>query len=194
VLAETVMTLCQSPLVLLAWIGVTAAAVVATRETAVHTLPLAVSVILAIALADLSTRDRTAGTLSMLYGMPRIKPDYAWIKFGAAALLALLFCVPVALRIAIGSPGGALSLVVAAGFMAALATALGFLTRTPKAFMGIFLLFLYLVMNGAQVPALDFAGWNGVATGSTRMGYLVVTAVLAAFAAGKHRWDAAREG
>lgn len=193
VLAETAMTLCHAPLVLLAWIGVTAAAVVTTHETAVHTLPLAVSVILAIALADLSTRDRSAGTLPMLYGMPRVKPDYAWIKFGAAALLALLFCVPVAIRIALGSPGGALSLLVAAGFMSALATALGFLTRTPKAFMGIFLLFLYLVMNGAQVPALDFAGWNGVATGSTRMGYLVVTAVLAAFAAGKHRWDVARE-
>jgi hypothetical protein len=78
--------------------------------------------------------------------------------------------------------------------MSALATALGLLTRTPKAFMGLFLLFLYLVLNGAQVPALDFAGWNGVATGSTRLGYLGATAVLAALAAGKHRWDLAREG
>ena len=78
--------------------------------------------------------------------------------------------------------------------MAALATALGFLTRTPKAFMGIFLLFLYLVMNGGPGAGLDFAGWNGVATGSTRVGYLVVAALLVVLAEGKHRWDVAREG
>ena len=40
VLAETVMTLCQSPLVLLAWLGVLAATVVATDATAHRTLPL----------------------------------------------------------------------------------------------------------------------------------------------------------
>jgi hypothetical protein len=193
ILAETVMTLCQSPLVLVAWLGVLAATVLTSTATALHTLPLAVCALLAVALADLSTRDRASGTQPLLYSMPRMKPEYAWIKLGAATLLALLFCVPVAVRMAVGAPGAALSLVIAAGFMAALATALGLLTRTPKAFMGIFLLFLYLVLNGAQVPGLDFAGWNGVATGSTRVGYLVVTAVLAAFAAGKHRWDIARE-
>ncbi|HQR18746.1 MAG TPA: hypothetical protein PK948_10255, partial [Gemmatimonadales bacterium] len=65
--------------------------------------------------------------------------------------------------------------------------------RTPKAFMGIFLLFLYLVLNGAQVPGLDFAGWNGVATDGTRGAYVAVTALLAVLAAAKHRWDQARE-
>jgi hypothetical protein len=194
ILAETVMTLCHSPLVLVAWLGVLAATVVATNETAHHHLPLIVAVILAIALADLSTRDRSAGTQPMLFSMPRVKPDYAWIKLGAGTLLALLFCLPLALRIALDAPGAALSLLIAAAFMAALSTALGLLTRTPKAFMGLFLLFLYLVLNGAQVPALDFAGWNGTATGATRLGYLAATAVLAALAAAKHRWDLAREG
>ena len=194
VLAETLMTLCQSPLILLAWFAVVVAAVIAPDATALRTLPLAVAVILAVALADLSTRDRVAGTLPMLYAMPRIKPDYALIKVGAASLLALLFCVPPAIRMAFTSPGSALSLLIAAGFMGALSTALGLLTRTPKAFMGAFMLFLYLVLNGAQVPGLDFAGWNGVATGSTRVGYLVATAVLAALAAAKHRWDLVREG
>lgn len=194
VLAETVMTLCQSPLVLLAWLGVLAATVVATDATAHRTLPLLVSALLAVGLADLSTRDRAAGTQAMLYSMPRVKPDYARIKLGAALLLALLFCIPPSLRIALDAPAAALSLLIAAGFMAALATALGLLTRTPKTFMGVFLLFLYMVLNGAQLPALDFAGWNGVATGSTRVGYLVVTALLVALAEGKHRWDLAREG
>jgi hypothetical protein len=194
ILAETVMTLCQSPLVLVAWLGVVAGSLVVTTATALHTLPLVVSVILAVALADLSTRDRTAGTLAMLYSMPRIKPDFAWVKLGAGTLLALLFCAPVALRMALSAPGSALSLLIAAGFMASLATMLGLLTRTPKTFMGLFLLFLYMVLNGAQVPALDFAGWNGTATGGTRAGYLVVTALLAVLAGAKHRWDLVRDG
>lgn len=193
ILAETVMTLCQSPLLVAAWLGVLVATVVSAPDTARHRLPLLVAVILAVALADLSTRDRAAGTQPMLFSMPRVKPDYAWIKFGAGTLLALLFALPPALRLAPGTPGAALSLVIAAGFMAALSTALGLLTRTPKAFMGLFLLFLYLVLNGAQVPALDFAGWNGAATGATRLGYLAATAVLAAVAAAKHRWDLSRE-
>ncbi len=194
VLAETVMTLCQAPLVLLAWLGVLTTTLVAKAETVTHAVPMALSAILAIALADLSTRDRAAGVQAMLFSMPRLKPDYARIKLGAAALLALLFVLPPALRIAVHAPGAALSLLIAAGFMAALASALGFLTRTPKAFMGVFLLFLYLVLNGAQLPALDFAGWNGVATGSTRLGYLLMTLLLAGVAEGKHRWDLGREG
>ena len=187
------MTLCQSPLVLLAWLGVVAATIVSPNTTVRHTLPLVIAVVLAVALADLSTRDRAAGIQPMLYSMPRIKPDYAFIKLGAAALLALLFCLPPAIRIAFSCPGSALSLLIAAGFMAALATALGLLTRTPKAFMGVFMLFLYLVLNGAQLPSLDFAGWNGVATGSTRIGYLLATVLLAAVVAAKHRWDLLRE-
>ena len=193
VLAETVMTLCQSPLVLLSWFGVVVATVVAPQQRVLHALPLVIAVVLAIALADLSTRDRAAGTQPMLYSMPRIKPDYAFIKLGAAALLALLFCLPPAIRIAFSSPASALSLLIAAGFMAGLATALGFLTRTPKTFMGVFMLFLYLVLNGAQMPGLDFAGFNGVATGSTRVGYVVAAALLGLVAMAKHRWDLARE-
>jgi len=193
VISELVMTLCQSPLILLAWLAVLMTALVGSAATASHTLPLVVAVILAIALADLSTRDRAAGTLGMLYSMPRMQAGYAWIKLGTATVLALMFCLPPALRIALGSPGAALSLLIAAGFMAALATALGFLARTPKAFMGVFLLFLYLVLNGGQAPGLDFAGWNGVATGATRVGYLVATLLLSGLAAVKHRSDLRRE-
>lgn len=193
VLSELVMTLCQSSLLVPAWFGVLTATIVGADATVHRALPLLVSVILAIALADLSTRDRAAGTLGMLYSMPRVQSGYAWIKMGAATVLALMFCVPPALRISLTSPGAALSLLIAAGFMAALATALGFLSRTPKAFMGVFLLFLYLVVNGAQAPGLDFAGWNGVATGATRAGYLVATLLLAGVAAVRHRSDLLRE-
>jgi hypothetical protein len=194
ILAETVMTLCQSPLVVVAWLGVLVATVVGSGSTVRHTLPLVISALLALALADLSTRDRAAGTLPMLFGMPGVKPGYARIKLGGALLLALLFFLPPALRVSFWSPATGLSFLVAAAFVAALATALGFLTRTPKTFMGVFLLFLYLVLNGAQAPGLDFAGWNGVATASTRIGYLAAAILLGLAAEGKHRWDVARGG
>lgn len=194
ILAETVMSLCQSPLVLLAWIAVAITAIAAPDAMVRHTLPLIIAVVLAIALADLSTRDRVAGVLPMLFSMPRVRPDYTLIKLGGALLLAVLFCLPPALRIALSAPAPALSLLIGAGFMAALATALGFLTRTPKAFMGVFMLFLYLVLNGATIPGLDFAGWNGVATGATRVGYLLAAGVLGLIAEGMHRWNVARDG
>ena len=193
ILAETIMTLCQSPLVLLAWFGVVAGTILSRGETVRHVLPMIVAIVLAVALADLATRDRVAGTLPMLYSMPRVKPGYAFIKLGAATLLALLFCIPPAIRIAFTAPGSALSLLIAAGFMGALATALGLLTRTPKTFMGVFMLFLYLVLNGAQVPGLDFAGWNAVATGSTRVGYILAAVFLGLIAVVRHRWDVTRE-
>ena len=92
IVAETVMTLCQSPLVLLAWFAVVIATIIAPSETVRHILPLLVALMLAIALADLSTRDRAAGVQAMLYSMPRIKPDYAFdqARRGSAAGPALL--------------------------------------------------------------------------------------------------------
>ncbi len=194
IVAETVMTLCQSPLLLLAWLGVLVATLVAPEIKLLHLLP-------ARHRGDPGHRARrpldarpgrrhTAAALQHAHREARTTPGSSWAP---RHCWRLLFCVPPAIRIAFSSPGSALSLVIAAGFMAALATALGLLTRTPKAFMGVFLLFVYLVLNGAQVPALDFAGWNGVATSTTRVGYLVATLVLAALAAAKHRWDMTRE-
>ena len=146
-----------------------------------------------MALADLSTRDRVAGTQPMLYSMPRIKPDYALIKLGAAALLALLFCLPAGDPDCLQLPGlGALAAHrrgihggARHGARAPYPDAQGVHGRLPA-----------LPLSGAQWragPGLDFAGWNGVATGSTRVGYMFAAALFGLIAVAKHRWDVARE-
>ena len=84
-------------------------------------------------------------------------------------------------------PASALSLLIGAGFVAAAAVAAGSLTGGPKAFIGAFLLFFYLVMNGRGIAFFDFAGWNGAATGAVRLGYAAATGVLVALAAFKER-------
>ncbi|TFG53017.1 MAG: hypothetical protein E4H37_04365 [Gemmatimonadales bacterium] len=61
------------------------------------------------------------------------------------------------------------------------------MNRPPKTFIGVYLLYLYLVPIGAQVPGLDCAGWDKVATGATRVGHLTVPGILPTVAEGKHR-------
>ena len=83
ILAETVMTLCLAPIVLLVWFGIVAAAILAQGATVRHTLPIVLSAVLAVALADLTTRDRAAGVQAMLFSMPRMKPGMpasSWVR------------------------------------------------------------------------------------------------------------------
>ena len=64
-------------------------------------------------------------------------------------------------------------------FIAGTATALGALAGTPKAFIILFLSFWYVVLNdGGRTPALDFAGFFGVADLGVRLLYLGLTAAL----------------
>jgi hypothetical protein len=74
---------------------------------------------------------------------------------------------------------------IGAGFTAAAATALGVLTGTPKTFLGSFLFFLYVVLNSRGTPGLDFAGWEGAATGTVRTGYALAGAALLGLAGAK---------
>jgi hypothetical protein len=78
-------------------------------------------------------------------------------------------------------------------FVAGTATALGVLGGPPKAFLALFLTFLYLTLNDAgRTPALDFAGFSGVAGPGVRLGYLLVTVGALALAAAVHRRRRAR--
>ena len=191
VLAETVMTLCQSPLVVLAWLAVVATTIVSSNATARHALP--------------RRRHRARrGTRRPRHARPcgrdpvnalQHAAHQAGLRLhqaGGAVLLALLFCIPPAIRIAFSAPGSALSLVIAAGFMGALATRSA---SHPDA-QGIHGGVHAVPLSRAEWRAgtgLDFAGWNGVATGSTRLGYMFAAALFGLIAVAKHRWDVARE-
>jgi hypothetical protein len=91
------------------------------------------------------------------------------------------------LRIGVTSPPLALSLIVGGLFVAALAVSLGRLTGSGKAFVALFLLFLYITMSSGGAAPMDFAGMQGVATTRVRLGYLAAAAALVAFAVARHR-------
>ncbi|MEO8636534.1 MAG: hypothetical protein ABI587_14760 [Gemmatimonadales bacterium] len=192
VLVEANLTVALRPVGLLVLAGLSIGTIVAAEPKAMHLLlPLLVAGIGAL-LADLSTRDRANGTQSMLFSAPRIRSSYAAIKFAAGALIGMALILPPAARLGLTHPAAAVSLAIGVMFVAAAATAFGLLTHSPKAFMAVFLLFFYLVLNGGGVPALDFGGWNGVATWGTRAGYAVLTLLMLGVAEGCHRRELAR--
>ena len=55
-------------------------------------------------------------------------------------------------------------------------------SRTPKLFAGVALLFLYVVVSSARAPEFDFAGWNGVADTGVRAAYFLTAIMFAALA------------
>ena len=99
-------------------------------------------------------------------------------KFLGAALTALASLLVPMLRLGLEAPEAALSLAIGGLFVSAAAVALGRLTGSSKAFTGVFLLFLYVVLSSKGDPGLDFAEWNGVETAGVRLGYLLAAVVF----------------
>jgi hypothetical protein len=181
-LGEFALTLMLSPLALVAWFGLSLWALLATPAS-LHqaVLPLMFLGITA-SISDVATRDGRAGTTALLYSLPRVRSNFVLIKLAGASLTALAFLLVPLVRVGATAPPAALSLLIGGLFVTAAAVSLGRLTGSGKAFTGLFLLFFYMVLNLKQDPRFDFAGWNGVATGGTRVGYLLAAGVLVAVA------------
>jgi hypothetical protein len=92
----------------------------------------------------------------------------------AAVLLALLFTAPVLLRWMLTAPLRAAALLCGVLALSAAAGLLGGLSGTARAFLSLFLFGLYVSTQARTVPVLDAVGFNGVATGVTVTGYLLV--------------------
>jgi ABC-type transport system involved in multi-copper enzyme maturation permease subunit len=182
IVADATVTLMLSPVTLVALLGVTAASVITPLERLRSGVLPAISLLLILALAEVATRDKSVGAGPMLDGMPRLRARRVAWKLGSAALVALVFALVPMLRLALAAPGSAVALLVGTLFTATLAVALGTMTGTPKTFAALFLFFLYLVLNGGSLPALDFAGWTGLATPAVTLGYLIATLVIASAA------------
>lgn len=178
IVADAAMTLMLSPVTLVALLVINGFSLVTpTHRLRGGVLP-AMSVLLILALAEVATRDRAVGAGPMLDGMPRLRAHRAAWKLGSAALIAVAFALVPMLRLLIVAPASTLALLVGTLFTASLAVSLGVMTGTPKTFAALFLFFLYLVLNGGALPALDFAGWTGLATPGVTFGYLVATVLF----------------
>jgi hypothetical protein len=186
-LGEFTLTLMLSPLAMVWWAGLSVWALFASRvQLSAAVLPV-IFVAITGTIADIATRDSTAGTTALLFSLPMVRPAFVLTKFLGAGLASLAFLfVPIA-RLSVSEPLSALSLLVGGIFVTAGAVSLGRLTGSSKAFVGLFLLFLYVVLSAKGDPGLDFAGWNGVATTGVRLGYLAVASGLILAAMARHQ-------
>jgi hypothetical protein len=168
--SDAVLTLTLSPLALLTFVGVTIMSLAGTEM-----LPF-VFAILAIVIADISSRDTHAGTIANLYAVPRLRENFVWWKFAATLVFSLIFCAVAILVAAIRHPDRLSALLVGIIFVVSLATMLGTVSGNSKAFIVAFLSFWYLVVNDkGQTRILDFAGLYGRSTSQTMLIYLAVS-------------------
>lgn len=148
---------------------------------------------MALVLADISTREKTTGTLSSIYATPYLRTSFVWWKIAAAILISLLLTGTAIIKLAFADPFTALALLSGTIFTAICAVALGILSSNPKTFIVMFLMFLYLVMNDrGQTPGFDFSGWYGSATPVVLGGYAAAGLTAAIAAALFHHWRLVR--
>ncbi len=159
--SDAVLTLTLYPLVLIAFV-VIAIVTLFARTTAVMPMLFAV---LAIIVADVTTRDARADTLSSLRAMPRLRENYVWWKLGSTLLLSFFLCAVPIVRTAMMGALPFAAMMIGIVFVAAIATSLGVMTSNAKTFIVFFLSFWYLVVNDRGANRwFDFAGFYGRAT------------------------------
>lgn len=122
---------------------------------------------LALLLSDVPVRDERDGTEGLVLTAPFVNSRFVALKLLTSLLVAATVLAFPFARLLVARPGSALALVSGALLAAALSTLLGLATGTPKAFVALFLALWYVALNdGGHAPALDFAGWYGIATPS----------------------------
>jgi hypothetical protein len=129
---------------------------------------------LAIAIADVASRDQRYGTTALIRSAPRVREQFVWWKTASAGVIAIAFLAVPALRAGVR---GFVPLLAGALFVVAAATALGVISGNAKTFIVVFLSFWYVVFNdGGATPALDFAGFYGKATPAVVASYAAIAA------------------
>ncbi len=155
-------------------------------------LPLAFAAMVLV-LSDLATREKSSGTLPVIFSAPKLRQNFVLWKLSSAVLLALAFTWIAILKLLFIQPFSALAVIGGTLFAAAAATALGILTTNPKTFIVIFLFFLYLVMNDkGHTASFDFAGWFNQTTPSIVAIYAAISAGFFIAAESFHRWQLKR--
>lgn len=193
-LGEIALSVMLHPVVMIAAIAAAIAGVVVSAAGMRSALLPAVFLAMIACLADIPTRDRSAGVDGMRGGIPRVARLAVPARLLGAIGLAVAFVIVPLLRLAVMSGDDAISLFVGATFFASAAVALGTVARTPKLFAGIALLFFYVVMSSPRAAEVDFAGWNGAATNAVRVAYLAAAIALAGTALLTEWYRARREG
>lgn len=186
-LADVGLTFVKLPLVVVGGLGASILALIVPQSTLRGVLLPVTFVVGILIIGDLVTRDHDTGSLPMLYATENVREHYIVGRLLAGMLVLAPYFLVAMIRILIGDPANALSLLIGVTFMVAAGVALGAITGTSKIFMGLFILFMYVSMSSGRIPALDFAGLSQVATPVVRIMYAAVTVAIGACAVLWHR-------
>ena len=182
--ADARMTFASYPVLLAGVLAVAVAAIVCPAGALLPGVLPPAFFIAALAIADMSCRDRRSGTLTMVYSTPALKSHFVWWKLISTLLVAVaIVSVPLG-RVALSHPASVPSVAAGVFFVAATATALGVISVTPKTFTLVFLTLLYGALSGGG--ALDFGGFHGSAAPLVTLSYVIAGSVLLLAAQGVH--------
>jgi hypothetical protein len=116
-----------------------------------------------VLIGEISTRDYQTGIESMT-GVVQGGAVQRWLRqYWATSLLGFLFVAPLIIRWAYAKPTLALAMVVGIFSLSAIASLLGRCSRTPRTFLSVFLIWLYISTQTPNISFLDVVGFNGAA-------------------------------
>ena len=189
VVSEAALILLLQPLGALALAAVAVLALALPTPAVTGGLVPASMAALGLILAGAAGREARHGTAPLVAAVPTLDRRYVRWKLAAALTVGIAFTALPILRLLADAPARVPSVLVGTVFVAGTATSLGALGGPPKAFLAVFLTFLYLALNdGGRTPALDFAGFGGTAGPAVWSAYLLVTGAALALAAAVRRW------
>ncbi len=180
VFAEMLVSLQSAPFLLLLISGLGFAACVLPATTLPTILKFFV-VAWGMLIADIASRDFQSG-MQALTGVHHGAVKRYLRQFTAAWFLALLFTLPLILRIALHDVVSAWYAILGFFSIALLAASMGSVSGTARLFTALFLLWFYFATQAHQISKLDLFGFNRVADATT---LLVLAAIaLGAFVVG----------
>ncbi|MGO4378238.1 hypothetical protein AB4Z19_08195 [Pseudoduganella sp. RAF19] len=163
VLGELVLALRSAPSALVALVGIGAAAPF-VAHSALPGVMVAGVACWGILVSGIAPRDAEAGMEALSLATPGGISRRYLRQWSTCVLLALPFALPVALRWVDAEPVRALAVLVGVLALSVAAVAMGSMARTGRLFLALFLFALFVAANATNIPALDFIGFNGVAT------------------------------
>lgn len=146
-LSDAMLTIASTPLIVLAFIGFSIAALAGADVS----IPAFAAI--GIFVADVATRERRAGTLGFIYSAPRLKSQFVlWKLMSSLIVCAIVMAVPLLRFHSLATAG-------AVFFVCAAATSLGVISGNPKTFIVLYLTLWYVsVSDKSETPAFNFAG------------------------------------
>ena len=175
-LSDAMLTIASNPIVILALIGFSIAALAGANVS----IPAFCAI--GIFVADIATRERRAGTLGFVYSAPRLKSQFVLWKLSSSLIVALIVMSVPLLRF------HSLATLAAVFFVCAAATALGVISGNPKTFIVLYLTLWYVsVSDKGETPAFNFAGFMKPVPSTVLAGYFATAIALLIVAEWMHR-------